>query len=60
MSFWQRCFIVLAVVVLVSVLFGFAWQSVFGSAIPGYAAGMVGGLTVVVLWDLLKKVKPKK
>jgi len=32
----------------------------FGFSLPGYASGMVGGLTAVPLWDLLKRVTPKQ
>ena len=44
----------------VSFVFGLIWQSIFGFNLPGYVSGVVGGLTAVPLWDLLKRVKPKK
>lgn len=60
MPFWQRFLILLAAMMVVSFIFGMIWQSVFNFNVPGYLSGVVGGLTAVPLWDLLKKVKPKK
>lgn len=59
MVFWQRALILLVAMIAVSAIFGAIWNSVFGFELPGYAAGVVGGLTAVPVWDLLKKVKPK-
>jgi hypothetical protein len=33
---------------------------VFGFVLPAYVTGVIGGLTAVPLWDLLKRIKPKK
>jgi hypothetical protein len=59
MVFWQRALILLAAMIGVSVFFGAIWNSVFGFELPGYASGVIGGLTAVPVWDLLKKVKLK-
>ena len=58
MPFWQRSMILLAAVIGVSVIFNIIWQALFGFALPEYVSGVVGGLTAVPLWDILKRVKP--
>jgi hypothetical protein len=60
MPFWQRSLITLVAMIAVSFLVGFLWRSVFNFGLPGYASGVVGGLTAVPLWEFLKRVKPKK
>ena len=60
MPFWQRSLVLVVAMMAVSYVFGLIWQSVFGFNLPDYVSGIVGGLTAVPLWDLLKKTKPKK
>ena len=60
MPFWQRSLILLAAILGVSLIFDIIWNTVFGFSLPGYASGVVGGLTAVPLWDLLKRVAPKQ
>ena len=60
MPFWQRSLVLLAAMMIVSFVFGMIWQSLFGFNLPSYASGVIGGLTAVPLWDLLKRIKPKK
>ncbi len=60
MPFWQRSLILLAAMMAVSFLVGYLWLSLFGFSLPSYISGVVGGLTAVPLWDLLKRVGPKK
>ncbi len=59
MPFWQRFLILLAAVMGVSFIAGLIWHSVFGFYLPSYVSGVVGGLSAVLIWDLLKKTKPK-
>lgn len=59
MVFWQRALILLAAMVVVSMIVSSVWYSVFNFDLPGYASGVVGGLTAVPVWDLLKRTKPK-
>ena len=59
MVFWQRALILLAAMIVVSMIVGAIWFSVFNFDLPGYVSGVVGGLTAVPVWDLLKKTKPK-
>jgi len=60
MVFWQRSLVLVAVMIAVSYIFGMVWHSLFGFNLPGYVSGVVGGLVAVPLWDLLKKIKPKR
>ena len=60
MPFWQRSLILLAAMMAISFLVGYLWNSLFGFNLPSYVSGVVGGLTAVPLWDLLKRVGPKK
>jgi hypothetical protein len=60
MPFWQRSLILLAAMMGISFLVGYLWLSLFGFNLPSYVSGVVGGLTAVPLWDLLKRVGPKK
>ena len=60
MPFWQRFLVLLLAVLTVSFLFGMLWNYVVGFALPSYVSGVVGGLTAVPLWDLLKRIKPKQ
>jgi hypothetical protein len=59
MVFWQRSLVTLAAMVAVSLIIGFMWRSMFGFGLPDYVSGVVGGLTAIPLWDLLKRVGPK-
>ena len=60
MPFWQRSLVLVAAMIGVSFIFGIIWHSLFNINLPGYASGVVGGLTAVPVWDLLKRVKPKQ
>ena len=59
MPFWQRFLILLVAILLVSFLVDLAWHYVFGFALPSYITGVVGGLTAVPLWDVLKRIQAK-
>jgi len=59
MPFWQRSLILLVAVMAVSFIVGILWHSVFGFNLPTYVSGVIGGLSAVLIWDLLKKSKPK-
>ncbi len=59
MPFWQRFLILLVAVMAVSFIVGMIWHSLFGFNLPSYVSGVVGGLSAVLIWDLLKKTKPK-
>ena len=59
MPFWQRFLVLLAAVMGVSFIVGYIWHSVFGFNLPAYISGVIGGLSAVLIWDMLKKTKPE-
>jgi len=42
---------------LVSFVAGVLCENWFGFALPSYAAGVIGGLTALPVWELLKRIK---
>lgn len=60
MPFWQRLLITLIAMLAVSFVVGQIWQSILNFALPSYAAGVIGGLTALPLWEFLKRVGQKK
>ena len=58
LPFWQRLVITIIVVLAVSYLAGFIWQSIFAFELPSYASGVIGGLAALPLWDFLKRIRP--
>ena len=60
MVFWQRLFITVFSMLAVSFIVGLFWRSVFNVPIPSYLAGIVGGLTALPVWEILKRIKPKE
>lgn len=60
MPFWQRLLITLLAMLAVSFVAGLLWQSILGFALPSYAAGIIGGLTALPLWEFLKRIGEKK
>lgn len=60
MPFWQRALILVVAMMAVSFVFGMIWEAVAGFSLPSYVSGVVGGLTALPVWDLLKRIKPKK
>ena len=60
MPFWQRLLITVIAMLTVSFLAGLLCQSIFGVSLPSYAAGIIGGLTALPLWEFLKRIGAKK
>jgi len=60
MPFWQRSLILLVAVMVVSFLFGLIWHALFGFYLPSYVSGIVGGISAVWIWDILKRTKSNK
>ena len=46
--------------IIVSWLVGYFWNSMLGFRLPDYVSGVVGGLTAVPVWDVLRKYKTQK
>jgi hypothetical protein len=57
MPFWQRFLVLLVAVMGVSFIAGLIWHALFDFYLPSYISGVVGGLSAVFIWDLLKKKK---
>ena len=60
MSFLQRFLVLLVAVVLISLLINLLWNWIFNFGLPPYVSGVVGGLTAVPVWDVLKRIKPRQ
>jgi uncharacterized membrane protein AbrB (regulator of aidB expression) len=60
MPFWQRLFILIIAILLVSFLVDWIWHSFFGFELTSYLTGIIGGLAAVPLWAMLKRIKPKQ
>ena len=58
MTLWKRLLVTLAAMLLASFLAGLVWQQLLGFALPSYAAGAIGGLTSLPVWEFLKRVGP--
>lgn len=59
MPFWHRFLATVVAMLIVSFVIGFVWFRIFGFGLPDYAAGLVGGLTAIPLWEFLKRLRPK-
>ena len=59
MPFWQRFLILLLAILAVGFIVDLFSHYIFGFVLPAYVTGVIGGLTAVPLWDLLKRIKPK-
>ncbi len=59
MVLWQRLLITVIIMLVASFLAGFIWRSLINMVMPSYLAGIIGGLTALPVWELLKRIKPK-
>ncbi len=59
MPFWQRFLILLLAIMAVGFIVDLLLHYIFGFVLPSYVTGVIGGLTAVPLWDVLKRIKPK-
>ena len=60
LPFWQRLLLTIVVMLAASYLAGLIWQSLLGFALPSYAAGLIGGLAALPMWDFLKRIRPSQ
>jgi len=60
MPFWQRLSITLVAMLAASFILGVFWRSLFNIPLPSYIAGIIGGLTALPVWELLKRIKPSQ
>lgn len=59
MVFWQRLLITVVIMLVTSFVAGIIWRSLFSMLMPSYLAGIIGGLTALPVWELLRRIKPK-
>jgi ABC-type iron transport system FetAB permease component len=59
MLLWQRVIVTLIAMVVASLIVGYIWREIFGFELPSYLGGVVGGLTALPIWELLKRVRAK-
>ncbi len=54
MTFGKRALITLAAMLLASFVAGWLWRGAFDARIPSYLSGVVGGLSALAAWELLR------
>ena len=57
---WQRLLITIVTMLVFSFVAQLLWQIAFETSIPGYLAGVIGGLSALPVWELLGKIRAKK
>ena len=60
MALWQRLVLTIAAIVVSSIIVSIIWNKLFGFGLPSYLGGVIGGLTAVPVWELLRRVGPQK
>ena len=60
MLLWQRLAITILSMLIMSFVAGIVWRNVFDASMPSYLAGMVGGLTAIPIWELVRKAGTRK
>jgi hypothetical protein len=55
MSFWLRLLITALVMLAMSFAAGQLWRSTLDFPMPSYLAGVIGGLSALPIWELLKR-----
>lgn len=60
MPLWQRLVVTIIAMLAVSFIAGLLWKGMFDFALPSYAAGVIGGITALPVWEFLKRVGEKK
>ncbi|TKB47843.1 hypothetical protein [Thalassotalea mangrovi] len=56
---WKRFLITLVVMLVVSFIIGLLVRNALGFNLPDYVSGVIGGLSSIVTWEVLKRVRPK-
>ena len=59
MPLWQRILITLLAMFAVSFVAGLLWSALFGFELPSYVGGVIGGLTALPVWELLRRIRSK-
>jgi len=58
LPFWQRLVLTILVMLVTSYLAGLACEKSLGFPLPSYAAGAIGGMASLPIWDFLKRIRP--
>lgn len=59
MSLWLRLLVTLIVMLAAGFVAGLASNAWLGFDLPSYAAGVIGGMTALPVWELLKRLSIK-
>ena len=59
MILWMRVAITVIVMLAMSFLAGQLWRSAFEAPMPSYLSGVVGGISALPIWELLKRFSKK-
>jgi hypothetical protein len=59
MPFWKRLLITIIAMLAANFVAGWIWKATFDTLMPGYFGGVIGGLTALPVWELLRRVGPK-
>lgn len=57
MHFWQRLLITVLAMMAASFVASLLWGGIFNADIPGYLAGVIGGLAALPVWEWLRQKK---
>lgn len=59
MTLWVRLLITVFVMLAMSFLAGLLWRSALEAPMPSYLSGVVGGISALPIWELLKRFSKK-
>ncbi len=59
MPLWKKLLITVITMLVASFVAGLIWKSAFDTRLPSYLGGVIGGLTGLPVWELLKRMRPK-
>lgn len=59
LALWKRLLITILVMLATSFVAGLLWRHVLGfaSELPSYVAGLIGGMTALPTWEVLKRIR---
>ena len=57
MSLWQRLLLTVLAMLAAGFIAGLLWGRMFDARLPSYLGGIVGGLTAIPVWEILKRLK---
>lgn len=60
MTTWQKLAVTVVAMLIASYAAGVICRALFDVALPSYIGGIVGGLTAIPVWELLKRFGRKR